>query len=102
MAPLTEVVRPKAEVDGNGAAEHALPVDMLLPMLVTDDNTGAKSLKLAVLADKVLLRGTLLDSELLLALNHAAEVGLLTLVALIEGAFLHGEAEKVTMIGTLG
>ena len=92
MAPLAEVVRPEAKVNCDRAAEHALPIDVLLAMTLTQRHTSSECRQLAVLADKVLLASALLDAKLLLAFDHTAKVGLFALETLVEGALLHGQA----------
>ena len=50
MAPVAHVVRPKAVEHGNVAAEHALPVDLLLSVLFADVFAAANLFQDAVAA----------------------------------------------------
>ena len=76
VAALTEIMRPVAEVDGHAAAEQALPLDVLRPVLVAHGVSDTIGFKLAVLAHEVLSRGLLLDIHVSSAIDHSSEVGL--------------------------
>jgi len=64
VAPLAEVVRSEAVEESHAAAEHALPVDLLLSMLLAVVLARAIGLHLALLAAQVLFLGVLLDALL--------------------------------------
>ena len=98
VAPLTEEVSAKAVPHCHGAAEHALPVDVLIAVLVTSLLASAVSVHGAVPAAQVLLAGPLLDSKLGLAVDHSSEVGLLAVIALVERAAVEGELEELALI----
>ena len=98
VAPLAEVVRSEAVEESHAAAEHALPVDLLLSMLLAVVLARAIGLHLALLAAQVLFLGVLLDALLHLAVNHSAKVGLLAVVALVECAAVHRELEKLALV----
>ena len=88
MAALAHVVRAEAAEEGDAAAELALPVDLLGAVLLALGLTSSNRLEQAFLAEKVLLLGLLLlgVGHLLFAVDEAAEVGLLAVVALVERA----------------
>ena len=102
MAPIAEVGRAKAVEHGHRAAVVALPVDLLTAMLLAVAAAGAVGLHLAVLAAQVLFLCALLCLELLLAVHHAAEVRALAVVALIEGARVHGEVKQLAFEAVTG
>ena len=83
VALFAEVGRSEAEEGSDGAAEVAFPVDVCPSMLLAVALLGSKVLELAVLAAIVLFLGAL-SLELLLAVDHASEVWLLAVVALVE------------------
>ena len=86
MAPVTEVVRSEAVVNGNTAAEHAFPVNVLFAMSFATFEPSCVRFEVAVLALEVLpLRG-LVHVSLLLTVEHTSEVGSLAGVALVESA----------------
>ena len=95
VAALAEVVRPVAEVDGHAAAEQALPLDVLRPVLVAHGVTDTVGFKLAVLAHEVLSRGLLLDIHVSSAIDHPSEVGLRTRLTLIKAARVNRQPENV-------
>ena len=101
MALLAEVVRAKAAVDGHAAAELALPVDLRRSVLGTPGHASSDPLEQTVLAKEVLLSGllSLSVSHLLFAVDKAAEVGLLAIVALIEGAPVIRELLRFAKVG---
>ena len=76
VAALTEIMRPVAEVDGYAAAEQALPLDVLRPVLVAHGVTDTIGFELAVLAHEVVSRCPLLDVHVSCAIDHSSEVGL--------------------------
>ena len=90
VASFAEVVRAKAVEQGDGAAIHALPVDLLRAMLVTALHSGSVCFHLAVTASQVFLFRLLFHIELPLTVDHAAKVRLLTIGALIKGTLVHG------------
>ena len=93
VTPLTEIVRPVAEVDGNAAAEEALPLDVLRAMLVAHGITDTVGFQLAVLAEEVLPRRRLLDAHVGSAVDHAPEVRFFASLTLIKAACVHGKPE---------
>ena len=86
MAPITEPVRAEAVPHGYRAAEHALPIDISVTVLLADFLTCAVSLHLAVFTPQVLLFDLLLHIKLRSAVDHATEVRLLTVEARVESA----------------
>ena len=97
MAPIAKVGRAEAVKECDRAAEVALPVDVSLSMLRTLFHSGTVSFDLAIFAAKVFLLRFLFLVSLLLAVDHATEVGLLAVEALVEGALLHGDIDKVIL-----
>ena len=95
VAALTEIMRPVAEVDGHAAAEQALPLDVLRPVLVAHGVTDTVGFELAVLAHEVLSRGLLLDVHVSSAIDHSSEVGLRTRLTLIKAARVDRQPENV-------
>ena len=95
VAALTEIMRPVAEVDGHAAAEQALPLDVLRPVLVAHGVTDTVGFKLAVLAHEVLSYGLLLDVHVSSTINHSSEVGLRTRLTLIKAARVDRQPENV-------
>ena len=67
-------------------------------MLLTALHSGPVSLHLTVPAAKVLFLRLLLHIKLTLAVDHAAEVRLLAIVALIEGAGVHGQGKEIALV----
>ena len=67
-------------------------------MLLALFHSGAVGLHLALFAAKILFLRLVFDVELLLAVNHAAEVGLFAVVAFVEGALVHGKSEKIALV----
>ena len=87
MAPAAEVVSAEAVVLSDGATEVALPVDLLLTVSWAVALTLACIvLDLALAATIVLLACLFIVVKLLLAVGHSAEVRLLAVEALVEGA----------------
>ena len=86
VALIAHVVSAKAVEDSNGAAEHALPVYLRLPVLFTDILAGSNLFQDAILAPKVLrLRLCFLSIvHFLFAVDKATKVWLFTLVAFIK------------------
>ena len=86
VALIAHVVSTKAVEDSNGAAEHALPVNLRLPMLFTDILAGSNLFQDAILAPKVFrLRLCFLSIiHFLFAVNKATKVWLFALVAFIK------------------
>ena len=93
MAIITEVVCSEAAEEGNGAAEHALPVDLSIAMLVAHGCSSTHLFQEAILAEEVFLCGLAIVSvgHLLFAVNKTTEVGLFALEALVDGAAMVGE-----------
>ena len=89
VAPIAEPVRAEAVPHGYRAAEHAFPIDVPVTVLLADFLTCAVSLHLTVFAPQVLLFDLLLHIELRSAVDHATEVRLLTVEALVESAGVH-------------
>ena len=98
VAGLAEPVRAEAVVNSNGAAEHAFPVDLEVAVLCTGLLPCTVSLHLAIPAAKVLLAELILVVEGSSTIDHAAEVRLLAVVALVEGAIVHGEFEELAFV----
>ena len=94
VAFLTVVVRTEAVVDGNRAAEVALPVDLGSSVNLAASLASAVRLELAVFATKFLLSSSIFGAHLLATVNHATVVGLLAVVALVKGALVHCEINK--------
>lgn len=92
MAWIAHVVRTEAAVQSSGATVLALPVDLLGAVFLTRGLTSTDLLQNAVLAQQVLFLGVALLSvgHLLLAVDQASEVRLLTAMALVEGATMVG------------
>jgi hypothetical protein len=88
MARIAHVVRPEATEERYGAAIHALPVDLDVTVGGASGRSSTNVLQEAVLTQKVLLLLSFLGflGHFLLAIDEAAKVGLLALVALIESA----------------
>ena len=88
MALLAEVVGAKAAEEGHAAAELAFPVDLLHPMLLALGLSSTYLLQQAGLAEEVLFLGRLFLSvcHLLPTVDQSTKVGLLAIVALVEGA----------------
>lgn len=86
VAPVAEVVRAKTMPKSNRAAEHAFPVDLLFTMFFTVLLAGAVRLDLAVFAAQIFFICLLFYAELCSTVDHATEVRLLTVKALIESA----------------
>ena len=99
MAPVAHVSCAEAVPHSHGAAVAALPVYVRGTVLFAVTHACAISFELAVLAAQVLFFGVLFHAELLLAVDHASEVGLLAVVALEEGARVQGEAQQVALVG---
>ena len=93
VAPLTEIMRPVAEVDGHAAAEQALPLDVLRPVLVAHGITDTIGFKLAILAHEIVTCGLLLDVHVCCAIDHSSEVGLRTRLTLIKAARVDRQSE---------
>ena len=94
VALLTVVVRTEAVVDGNRAAEVALPVDLGSSVNLAGSLASAVRLELAVLAAEFLLSSSIFSAHLLATVNHATVVGLLAVVALVKGALVHCKIDK--------
>ena len=86
-----------AVVHCHRAAIVALPVDLLAAMLLAVAGAGAVGLHLAVFAAQVLFLCALLSLKLLLAVYHAAKVRILAVIALIEGAGVHGKVKELAL-----
>ena len=86
VALIAEVRRAKAVVKSDRAAEVALPINLLFTVLLAFFHTSSVGLHLALFAAKVFLLYLVFIVELLLAVNHASEVWLLAVIALIESA----------------
>ena len=80
------------------AAEHALPVDLLLAVLVALLQTRTIGLHLALFASQVLLLRLLFHAQLSLAINHTAKVGHLAVVALVERALMHCKFKEFSLV----
>ena len=91
VAWLAEVIGAPAAKRGNGAAVHALPINEFNTVFFTLAHANTHLFEHALLAEKILfVRLALLGCvHLLLAVDKAAEVGLLAPVALVEGASMH-------------
>ena len=98
MTVVAEVCGAEAVEEGDGAAEHALPVDLLLAVLVALLQTRAIGLHLALFASQVLLLRLLFHAQLSLAINHTAKVGHLAVVALVERALMHCKFKEFSLV----
>lgn len=67
-------------------------------MLGTVLLTGAECLQLAVLAFEVFFLGLFFEASLGHTINHATEVWLLALKALVDGTGVHSEAFKIAEV----
>ena len=91
VATVAEVMCAKAMPQGNRAAVHALPVDLLFAMLFAVLLTGTVSFHLAGFAAQILFFCVFFDAKLQLAVDHATEVRFLTVIALVKSASMHCE-----------
>ena len=80
-----------AEEQSDGAAPHAFPIYEFVTMLVASTFAVAELLSHAWFAEHVLLLEAVLRRHSLSAVLHTSEIGSLALVALINGAVVHGE-----------
>ena len=93
VAPVTEIVRPIAEVDCYTATEKALPLDMLGAVLVAHGVADAVSFHLAVFAKEVVTCCRFFKPEIGCTVNHTSEVGLGASFTLVEAACVHSECK---------
>ena len=100
VARLAHVVSSKAAEEGSGAAVHTLPVNLDVAMLLTSCLASADFFEKAIFACKVLLASFLFSflCLLLLAINQATKVRLLTAVALVEGAAMQGVLKWLALV----
>ena len=100
MAVVAHEMSAEAVEQCRAAAVHALPVDLCFPVNITDCLTSADRLKDTILADKILGLGLvpLGIVHLLFAVNQASEIGLLAVVALVEGATMVGKFLRLLVI----
>ena len=76
----------------------ALPVNEFVAMLLTPCLASAHSLKQAFLADQVLRLGFYALCILTLTVNETTKVWLVTFVAQVEGASVHGELQWLAIV----
>ena len=86
MAPFTEIVRSKAVVNSDTAAEHAFPVNVLFAVSIATFEPSSVHFEMAVLTLEVFFLRDLVHVSLLLTVEHTSEVGSLASVALVESA----------------
>ena len=100
VAVIAHEVSTEAVEQSRAAAEHALPVDLCFAVDFTDCLAGADLLQDAILAKKILgLRLVPLSVvHLTLAVDEATEVGLLAVVALVEGATMVGKLLRLLVV----
>lgn len=102
MATMAIVAISLAEENREVAAVHAFPVNLSFAMLLTGCLTCTDRPQRAVSAPQVFFGGFLIvsiDCCSLLAVDEATEVGLLALMALIEGAAMHGVLQRLAKEG---
>ena len=100
MAVVAHEMSTEAVEQCRAAAVHALPVDLCFSVNITDCLTGADRLKDTILADKILRLGLIPLGivHLLFAVDQASEIGLLAVVALVEGATMVGKFLRLLVI----
>ena len=100
VAVIAHEMSTEAVEQSRAAAEHAFPVDLCFAVDLADSLAGADLLQDAVLAEKILgLRLVPLSVvHLLLAVDEATKVGLLAIVALVEGAAMVGKFLRLLVV----
>ena len=98
VAPIAEVCGAKAVEDSHATAVVALPVDVSVAVDLTISNSCSVAFEFASLALVIFFFVALLNSLFDHAVNHAAKVGLFTLIALVEGAGVHGKALEIAKV----
>ena len=98
MAFFTVPFSPMTEVDCNGAAVHAFPVDSPGAVLFAGVLSVARVLQEAGLADQVFLLCRSFHSHFLFAVNEASKVRLGALGTLEEASFGLGESSQVVIV----
>ena len=100
VAVIAHEMSTEAVEQSHAAAEHAFPVDLCFAVDFANCLTRADLLQDAVLAEKILgLRLVPLDVvHLLLAVDEAAEVRLLAIVALVERAAMVGKFLRLLVV----
>ena len=103
VALIAHEVSAKAVVNCNAAAVHALPIDLSFAVLITNCLTDADFFQNTVLAEKILgLRLVPLRIvHLLLTVDETAEVRLLAVVALVEGASVIGKLLRLLIVNVM-
>ena len=90
-------------VSSLSAAEHALPVDLIIAVFLAICLPCANIFEQAALAKQVLWLGLILLSvvHFLLAIDKSTEVGLLALVTLVEGASMIGKLLRLLEVNVV-
>ena len=98
VAIIAEISRTEAMIDSYRAAEVALPVNLLSSMFLTCADANSVCFDLTVLATKSILLHRLFHAKLSLTVDEAPKVWLIAVIALIEGARVHGKLQKLAVI----
>ena len=103
VALIAHEVSAKAVVNCNATAVHALPIDLSFAVLITNCFTDTDFFQNTVLAEKILgLRLVPLSIvHLLLTVDETAEVRLLAVVALVDGASMIGKLFRLLIINAM-
>jgi len=94
---FAHVCQAEAVVFRERAAVIAFPIDMIFTMLFIISIACSIGQDLAVFAEEALFFGVLFHATLLLAVNHAAKVGLLAIAALVKSARVEGQVEQFAL-----
>ena len=100
VASITKVDTAAPE-ESLAAAEHALPRDVLVAVLLAVELPRTNLLNAAGLAQELLLFGRFSELQIAFAVNQATEEVLFTLVTLVEGALVHEVLVKLTVVATV-